>query len=366
MSNEAKSLEALLTVGAKAVVATQPDNPDGPRMVVTLRGWQRNQFLVLDCSANEKNSGVVQARSRRLSILPKSHVIIRFIIEGEVLAFRELVTETFYIKDIPHFAIRWPANYESMQVRKFERFEVETRCKIVLGTGDAVMAATTDLSLGGCGVRLSHPLERGANVTIGLTLPDGTRLDGIPAAIRAVSESADGYLAGLQFAEVPDQAHRDLEFFLHTLRMFRLLETDQSQNQLMLLTGAGKDGALLNRMTIPNHQIAVLTDVVECFYRLRMLRPKALLLDCRQEGWSGMDVCAFIRANPHLKDVRIILIGIAAQHIDAATRLLGADACIPDTVTSADRIAEIVEETLRGAAPATLHDLGRIPAAIRA
>lgn len=366
MATEARSLEALLTVGAKAVVATQPDNPDGPRMVVTLRGWQRDHFLVLDCSATEKSTGVLQGRPRRLSILPKAYVIIRFIIEGEVLAFREIVIETFYIKDTPHFTLRWPSNYESMQVRKFQRFEVETRCKIVLATGDAVLATTADLSLGGCGVRLSQPLERESHVTLGLTLPDGTRLEGIPATIRTVSETAEGYVAGLQFEGVPDQARRDLEFFLHSVRMFRLLEDDQRKSQVILLTGSGKDGNLLDGMTIPNQQIVVLTDVVECFYRLRMLRPQALLLDCRQKSWSGMDICAHVRANPHLKCVRIILIGIAAQHIDAATRLLGADACIPDTITSAAQIAEIVQDTLRRAAQANPPDAGRAPSTNRA
>lgn len=76
----------------------------------------------------------------------------------------------------------------------------------------------------------------------------------------------------------------------------------------------------LVKMTLENdaYEIMEASDGVQALALVKDHRPQLVLLDVSMPGMSGFEVCRAIRADPLLKEIRVIMLTAMAQEADLA------------------------------------------------
>jgi DNA-binding response OmpR family regulator len=92
------------------------------------------------------------------------------------------------------------------------------------------------------------------------------------------------------------------------------------------------------------YEVRVARDGAEALRALAEKKPDLILLDAMMPVRDGYDVCQTVRANPAMKDVRILMLTAKSRDVDQEKALaLGAD----DYVTKPFSTRELVERVRR-------------------
>jgi len=115
----------------------------------------------------------------------------------------------------------------------------------------------------------------------------------------------------------------------------RILIADDEPNMLLSLE------FLMRRA---GFEVATATDGQTALDAIESTSPDLALLDILMPKKSGLEVCETVRANPNLKDVKIVLLTAMGREVDREKGLaLGADAYITKPFATNELVARIKE-----------------------
>lgn len=329
MSSTELNLAELLEVGGQAVIATQPNVANGPRHLVTLKGWDEGEYLMFEAPIAQKSSDAgIAGRNRRISVRKKSEVVVRFIREGQVCAFREVVTDSFNLRELPHFTVKWPLAFETIDVRKHPRVRIGAQCTVTCEDGPEVEGQVRDISVGGAAIALEEPLEKEAIIKATITFQDGNQLKDIQSIVRNTRPGDGTTVHGIEFLSPNDDLKQELKVIVKSA-MANEKKSKEEPVTIIALTAKDAPTDVFRGIRFKGVEFIVMTDVVECFHRLRSMRCIGLIVDCSHGEWSGLDVCGFVRGSTKLKNLSLIVYGIEPSQVDVTMSTIGADLCLP-------------------------------------
>jgi hypothetical protein len=199
-----------LAVGS--LLHLQPDIPDcKDRYPVVVHGWEEDRFILADMPSVEGAAETFKVGT---------DWVARYVLSGKAFGFKmELIKVLFTPKPLIFF--RYPDRIETFSIRKHKRistFMVGSLSRLS-GEGeaaDATECVIRDLSRGGCLIEANARLSVGDNVTLSFVLPNGERLENIPAEVRnARSSGEESFEGGVMFSEDAVQTRIVDSFFEH-------------------------------------------------------------------------------------------------------------------------------------------------------
>ncbi len=211
MVREEQEETEALAVGAR--VHLQPAGArSADRYEVQVRGWDVGRFILTDMPNEKKAVETFKVGTEWVA---------RSILFGKAYGFRtEVIRAQFDPRPLVFF--RYPDAIEALRIRKHERIST-----FVIGslssldeTGkmlDTVECVVRDLSRGGCLTEADIDLSVGDKVALTFVLPNGERVEGIPAQVRNARPSEEKrFTGGVMFSEDAEQKRIVDSFFDRT------------------------------------------------------------------------------------------------------------------------------------------------------
>ncbi len=349
MNEQTQDLTELLQVGTQAVIATQPNSPQSPRYLVPLKGWEVGAYLMFEAPIIKKEEAGISGRHRRVSVRKKSEVVVRFIRDGKVCAFREVVTDSLSLRDLPHFTVKWPVVFETAYVRKHERVYIGGTCSIELEDGSKLDGELRDISEGGCAFTLAEAIPKDTELTVSIKLQDGNVINNLRSIVRNARSSESEIIHGVEFVELEDVSTQDILIAVKSASAYQRNSESEDSLAVLALTGKDKPSDLFRGMRFKGVDFMVVHDVVECFYLLRSLRCIALIIDCNHDNWSGLDVARLVKASPKTEELKLVMLGVEESQVDLTLTKIGADLCLAKGTAPhelAQNLAQLLAEQL--------------------
>jgi hypothetical protein len=204
---ENKGTEAL-AVGAR--IHLQPaGKPTADRYDVAVRGWDEGRFVLID---------MPEGKGAREAFKVGTEWVARSILLGKAYGFKTEVTKTQFDPK-PLVFLRYPDSIEALAIRKHRRvstFAIGSVSSVAADgeVGSSVECVVRDLSRGGCLVEADVDLSVGDKVALTFVLPNGARVENIPAEVRNIRPSEEKrFTGGVMFSEDADQKRAVDSFF---------------------------------------------------------------------------------------------------------------------------------------------------------
>jgi hypothetical protein len=189
-----------LAVGS--LLHLQPDIPNcSDRYQVVVHGWEEGRFILADMPSVEGASETFKVGT---------DWVARYVLSGKAFGFKMELIKTLFTPT-PLVFFRYPDKIETFSIRKHERISTFMVGSLSRRSGegealDAIECVIRDLSRGGCLIEANAGLSVGDNVTLSFVLPNGERLQSIPAEVRNARGSGQAsFEGGVMFSEDADE-----------------------------------------------------------------------------------------------------------------------------------------------------------------
>jgi len=199
-----------LAVGS--LLHLQPDIPDcKDRYPVVVHGWDEGRFILTDMPSVEGASEIFKVGT---------DWVARYVLSGKAFGFKMELTKTLFTPK-PLIFFRYPDKIETFSIRKHKRISTFMVGSLSRRSGegealDEIECVIRDLSRGGCLIEVNARLSVGDNVTLSFILPNGERIENIPAEVRnARSSGGESFEGGVMFSEDAVQKRIVNSFFKH-------------------------------------------------------------------------------------------------------------------------------------------------------
>jgi CheY-like chemotaxis protein/c-di-GMP-binding flagellar brake protein YcgR len=308
-----------LAVGAVAILHIERYGTDSPRHRTFIRGWEEGTCVILD---------VPRHRGTPVRLQPHDHCVIRFFSCGDACGFDASVREAS-VKTFPFLYVSWPECVDITQVRRHQRIELALPCTALTEAGERTSGQIHDLSAGGCRIASRLPIEDESLVRLSFSLPDGCRIEDLPAVVRVCRANGDGFVCGCEF-KPGASALRDIEFFVATRINQGRVENHSQRPVLVLESDAARRTRLCGEFEELGFPVFGAPSVVDAAYRLRASVPGVLLINMEQPGCTAFDVCRWVRHAPGAANVPILVYGgDDSRAAEQAARDAGASVLLP-------------------------------------
>jgi c-di-GMP-binding flagellar brake protein YcgR len=205
-------IEQYLNVGSAVTIQPLDKYLGRKRYRSQIRGWQRNEHIVLDIPSVE---------DRRLPLHVNKPCAVRFISRGNAIGFRSVVLKEGTARS-PFVFVMWPEEFEVVRVRRHERVPVQIPCTLAKWDKQNLAAELRDISAGGCAVWCAETLSLGEPLKLSCSLPDGGAIEKAPLEVRSVHERGGGFLAGCEFVRCDAATSSTVQLFVTAmLEQFR-------------------------------------------------------------------------------------------------------------------------------------------------
>lgn len=336
MSVERHDLDELLKVGCPALLHVDPSETDSPRHPSVIRGWQKGHYVLL----------ALPVLGGHLLFMKRQRTCaIRFLSGGSACGFESMVLDSGS-KEQPHFKVAWPKNVSVLEVRKHERIDVRTQVKISLGPGHVLEGEMRDLSLGGCRLVSETEVAEQTTGAMSFVLPDGTTMESVPAVVRNVHRTREGYCWGCSFETDEEDSlgiRSSIDFFISTTLERLRLKTESSKRVLFIGESETTESELPERLGEMGYNVTLAAGVVDGFFRLRMAAPSLIFADFSHADLPGCEICRIIHQTRGFESIPIFLYGGTAGGLGDEARQAGAAEFLP-SLEMVGRIASLVEE----------------------
>ncbi len=291
--------ESRLAVGSVAVLHVERYGKDSPRHRTFIRGWETGSCVILDAPRQDGTPVRLQ---------PHDRCIIRFFSRGDACGFEASVRESS-TKTFPFLYVTWPGGMGITQIRRHQRIELKLPCAVVTDDGERLTGEIRDLSAGGCRFVSRLPLDDDAWLKLSFSLPDGSRIEGLPAVVRGCRPMQGEFACGCQFEGGPEDAGalRDIEFFVTTGISMGRIDGGCQRPVLVLEPDPARLAYLCREFEELGFPVFGAPSVVDAAYRLRVSTPGVLLVGANQSGCGPADVCRWVRHAPGMQALPVLV-----------------------------------------------------------
>ncbi len=312
-------VEQFLKVGEPVYFHSSPNGEGSFRTKTCIRGWQEDHSIMLDLPVAEND--------RPLFLRKEQSCIVRFLHEGEACGFSTQVIDWDTSRSATWMRVRWPGGVETVGVRKHERIETKVPCKVTREDSTQLDGHIADLSAGGCCIYVPVSVPVSSIIMISFELPDGTRVENKRAVVRNCKKRKNEMSVGCQFLD--KDTGEDVSYFVSSAIDRIRTVIGQPQKQILVLeTKAEIVEGLRMAIDALDYDVVAPNGIVDCFYRLRMSRPRMLMLSYHHEELNCLDICRIIRKTRGLESLPIFVYGGPDELKDDAKKA-GATSYLP-------------------------------------
>jgi CheY-like chemotaxis protein len=291
-----EEIEQHLEVGRPAILQYESGDPENDRFRTVLRGWRRGDYLLIEYAADadlRKGQGCV----------------LRFLAEGKACAFDSTIVDFGSGQFYPFIRISWPSAINYVSVRKHERIPVQVPCKVTMESGEAE-GEILDLSSGGCRLYMQERLERGAELKLHFTLPDGSRIHDLAATVQNQAERHSGALMGCKFSDAAGKLTNDIAIYVSTT-LERMRAGDYQDHNRVIVIDHNPEGltALQEQLQSMGIEVVPAPSLVDGVFRIRLSIPSAVLVNQELPELSGCEVCRILKGTPRFESLPVLVYG---------------------------------------------------------
>jgi len=332
----AEEVERHLGVGQAVVLMPDPPRDDGYRERLHVRGWQRGNYLLLETDLSQDSRSIFRADSL---------CSIRFVSEGYACVGHTVVQDLGTGSHFSYMRIKWPTQFSSVPVRRYERVRVHMPCELSDGT-QTVAGELADMSIGGCRILADAPFPVDSDCKLSCTLPDGASIDGLSIAVCNCTRSGSRHTLGCTFSDRDEMAWHDVEFYVATTLTRLRGEAPAKASVLILDSNPRQIQTARHMLERTGYDIAVTQSAVDAFFMLRMHSPEILMINHAVPDMDAATFCATLRASRRFEELPIVVYGGDQSQVQAtldagASEHLAALTSSPET---ADLIARYAEQ----------------------
>ncbi len=264
----------MLCVGRTVAVQTDQTHSDDQRVLVTLRGWLRGQYLIVDRPRAPNGFW--------LALQEHQHMVVRFVHNSHACAFDTKVLDWDTRPRFPMMRLRWPDHIQRVGIRLHERYTmqgaVEADYQIAPGEHQILKGELVDISLGGCALAGPFALDDGTPLTLSFELPDGAPVHHLKAKIRSVRAFGRHYLAGCSFdaSQETDDIDR-VAFYIAARCEQHRLNTGLDGAVLVLDVDEERCRHVRHRLESAGHRVYNASNMPDGLVLLRMHPPAVLV-----------------------------------------------------------------------------------------
>lgn len=306
-----RAIEESLSVGTVVLIhlgATQ-----ARRFKSVIRGWHRGAHISLDRPRASNGSFVMLQQGQSCTF--------QFLSDGQASSFSAHIQGWDNREQTPYLRVSWPTQLNQVSVRQHQRVEVDLACTVRLKSGSEQPARLTDLSHGGCALRVQGTVEKGETLYLRVERPD-LDIDGLRLSVKNARRQGMDLLLGCAF--LPDQpiALSEVGFFISS-SLERLRSRERARRRVLIIDdqdhSAGQLQALLEGLDLDP---LIAHSVVDGFHRLRMWSPNVVLIRDNRTDIDGAQLCALIHGTLGLEETPLVLFG-SVHHERPYEQLLG-------------------------------------------
>ena len=338
MATEEADLEPFVSVGCPVVFHSDPFSKEAPRYLTIIRGWRKPSYLLID---RPKITG------RYAAIRGNQPCVVRFVREGKACAFDSLVLDWDTRQHNAYCRIEWPRSVKVVAFRKFERVKVQLPCRLKVGAA-TYAAEIHDLSIGGCRLQTTKPIEAGAKAKLHFTLPDGSLIDPVECVIRNAQDVRGETYLGCEFPEGQVCVESHIAFFITTTLERAGVHTSRG-NEILVIDEDPVHVAELRRIFQDRGYTALVSaGMMDGLVRLRAAPPDAVLMSQSQKELSGLLAARLISMTPGLESLPIFLHDAREDSLADQARQMGVKGCFRAGTPPLDIVNHVVTHLATG------------------
>ncbi|HOJ34824.1 MAG TPA: PilZ domain-containing protein [Candidatus Hydrogenedentes bacterium] len=298
--NNQPDISEFLSVGLVAVIHVAGRADPFHRYITSIRGWRKDAFVTLDLPI---------VSSRYIPIKKDMECVLRFFSEGRACGFDAPVISVNASIENPYLQLAWPKKFECVTVRRFERVPTKIAGKVIFDDQLEKNCEIVDISAGGCRLLADFYSEPGDTIRLSFALPDATWLEDVKAYVRNVRKMAEHISMGCEFAPEEKAAQTSSGFYVSST-LERLRQADNSKVRLLLIE---KDDAVVDviraALQPKGYEVISAKSIVDAFFRLKMLPPRALLLNYNLKDLPPLEICRLVRQTNDFDKLPIFIYG---------------------------------------------------------
>lgn len=312
--NNTSDMSELLSVGLVGVIHLAGRTAPMQRYITTIRGWRKEAFVTLDLPV---------VSSRYIPIKKDMACVLRFFSEGRACGFDAPVISVNASIENPYLQLAWPRKFECVTVRRFERVPTKIVGKVIFDDQLEKNCEIVDISAGGCRLLADFHSEPGDMIRLSFALPDATWLEDVKAYVRNVRKMAEHISMGCEFAPDEKAAQTSSGFYVSST-LERLRQTDNSKVRLLLIE---RDDAVVevirNALQPKGYDVISAQSIIDAFFRLKMLPPRALLLNYNFKDIPPLEICRLVRQTADFDRLPIFIYGGQDPQLDKLGKAVG-------------------------------------------
>lgn len=298
--NEHIALPELLSVGLVATIHLAQHTDLYHRYLTTIRGWRKDSFVTVDLPIMS---------ARYIPIKRGMECVLRFFSNGRACGFDAPVISVNSSIENPYLQLAWPDRYECILVRRYERIPTRIPGVVLLPDRISQKCEVLDVSAGGCRLLGDFDMQPGKLLRVSFTLPDATALENVKVFVRNLKKMSEKTSLGCEFAEDERAAQTSSGFYVSST-LQRLRSAELPNRRLLVIE---KDDAVIDvlrgALEPRGYEIISARTVVDGFFRLRMLPPRAVLLNYNLNDLSPLDICRLLRESSDFKKLPVFVYG---------------------------------------------------------
>jgi CheY-like chemotaxis protein len=329
-------IEMYLKSGMTTVIALHPCPKDALRTRANLRGWRENAYLALDLPTSGE---FVEGLWKEMPL------VVRFFSSGIAGGFHTSVLSWHMGNGPDLLYVSWPESYEAVPVRKADRVDVRIPCRIWRDDPSIAEASElVDISETGCGIATIGDFASGGIITVAFSIPDGRTIAPMKCSVQNVRTRETRNVLGCQFGSVNPADRAAIAYYVSSIQdrlcvisIPRILIVDSHPEELT---------PLVKCLESNGFDVVIAPGTIDGAYRLRLVRPEAVLVNDEIELMRGIDFCRIISKTEGLEGIPIFVYGQSDDNLPALAKEARLTGCFPSAAKT-DMILREIQKALR-------------------
>ena len=293
-------LDEYFTVGDTIIIDMAPLGSEGRRYKTTIRGWQKDHYIILDKPEGE--SGISLSMKRDMVC------VLRFIVRGEAAGFEAVVLGAGSNVQ-PIFLVTWPKTIHSVTLCKDTRIPTFLLCTMESESGQRAEGYILDLSQTGCRIQTPTAFEKNSRLMISFRLPAGGEYNRIPVDVCRFETLEHGNYLGCIFDETALGSLTELQVYINATLEGGLGGQSTTVRVMIFDPNPYRSQPIGHLLESRGIHVIYAKNILDGAYSLKALPPHVVLACSEQNGISGISLLSMLRTVPACELLPLMLYG---------------------------------------------------------
>lgn len=329
--NQDLDIASFLAVGQKVLFDTNIHVADSTRFDVTVLGWKKDSYIILEGHAQKRRSTVINF---------DSFCALRFMKDGKACAMEVRSIDGRFSNMDSTFRVSWPKQVKYHKIRKEDR--INQKCQALLETDDGMTmsAVLHNISHGGCRFYVPIKVNTKTKLKCTIYLSSGMEIKDTVCEVCHIILTAEGTIAGCKFISMPAEQRSKLELYIG---MHANMDLGATGDRRVLILDSDLENTLVleKELNLKGVQVVVQSDLVQFFSWVGTLKPDLVLINSEFQGLGIEQICTIISDTAKESEMPIQLYGASAESLHKTLENKGVEKSYAVTPSSGEILKRI-------------------------